>query len=413
MKESYSLYDLNEYLRRVVALNFTEPIWIRCEISQCSESRGNYYLNLIEKDDNHKIIAKSNASIWYKTTLYLKNKLKDLFGSILSDGTEVLIRANIEFHEVYGLSLNIVDIDPSYTIGQMEIQRQKIVKRLEDEGLVYLNQRLQMPNVIQHIAVISSKTAAGYADFINQIEHNEYGYDIKHDLYHVAVQGDKMEGEILNALMKIDLNSEEYDCVVIIRGGGSKLDLAGFDSYEIAYRIAKTSIPVITGIGHEVDDTVADLVAHTAVKTPTAAAVYIIDTNLQYEMLLTDAFQQIVSRSKQKMEWSKLGLDKLQTQLHLIPRQLLAQAKGNLDILHNALQYRLSHTLTEKKNNLSRAEQLIKISSPEYVLSKGYFIIKKDNKSISDLSLLDIGDLVTVQGRHHEMDATINSKRKK
>ena len=287
MPSSYSLYELNEYIRRVIALNFAEPIWVNAEISQIKEVRGNVYMDLVYHDDQtNEIKAQISAGIWFKSYLFLKNKLGALLPSLLSEGTHVLLKVQVEFTERYGMKLIVEDIDPSFTIGQMEMNRQKILQKLFDEGLTHQNKLTKLPVVIQRIAVISSDNAAGYIDFINHLSQNPYGYQFKTTLFRASLQGQNTEREVCQALNDISEDASKYDCTVIIRGGGSKLDLAWFDNFNIGARIAKSPIPVMTGIGHDINATVADTVAHTTLKTPTAAADFIISHNICFEYLL-------------------------------------------------------------------------------------------------------------------------------
>ena len=197
---SYTLFELNEYIKRVIALNFQEPVWIECEISQVKESRGNFYLDFVQKkEDSDEVVAQSSGYLWYKSALFLKKKLGDLFAALLKDGTAVKIKVYIEFHERYGLKLNIEDIDPSFTIGQLEMLRQKIIQRLKEEGKLNSNKLIPIPSVVQKIAVISSETAAGYIDFVQQIQHNIYGYQFTHTLFSAALQGSNTEKKVTAA----------------------------------------------------------------------------------------------------------------------------------------------------------------------------------------------------------------------
>ena len=282
--ESYSLFQLNEYIRRVIALNFREPLWIEAEIAQIKDSRGNQYLELIEKDEEGEgVIAQVSGAIWYRQVQFIKRKLGDIVYDLLEEGTQVRLKCKIDFHERYGLKLVIEDIDPNYTFGKLELKRQEIINKLEEGGLMDLNKGLIVPSVIQKIAVISSATAAGYQDFKNQLLNNGYGYTFKIDLYDGAVQGVNVESNTVNSIKEIIASKTNYDIVAVIRGGGSKLDLSGFDNYKIAEAIALSEIPFVIGIGHDIDSTVTDLVACLSLKTPTAVADYVIDRNMSYE----------------------------------------------------------------------------------------------------------------------------------
>ena len=266
--QSYSLFELNEYVRRVFALNFQEAIWVRCEIAQINASRGHFYLNLIEKSsEKETVIAQSSAILWAGQYRQLRRKYKKLLDSLLQNGIAILIQVKVDFDERYGLKLLIEDIDPSYTVGQMELKRQAILETLLKKGLLEVNSRIRLPKAIQRIAIISSESAAGLQDYLNHLAINAYGYQFSNQLFSAAMQGANVEKEVLQQLKKIALLKENYDVVIIIRGGGSKLDLAAFDNLELGMAIAKFPLPVLVGIGHEIDETILDRVAHTSLKT--------------------------------------------------------------------------------------------------------------------------------------------------
>ena len=412
--ENFTLYDLNEYIRRVVALNFTEPIWVSCEITQCKDSRGNLYLDLVDKDElTQKNRATANAVIWYKTHLFLKNKLGELLPAILKEGVHVLFKVRVEFHEVYGLKLVIEDVDPAYTLGLMELERQKTIERLKAERLHHLNAGLSLPLVMQRVCVISSQTAAGYADFIHQLADNAYGYDIQYELKHVAVQGSKMEEEVCRALMDVDRRHEEFDCIVIIRGGGSRMDLAGFDNYEIAVRIARSRLPVFTGIGHEVDDTVADMVSHTALKTPTAVASYIIEHNARFEGALQESAMRIERSVRQTLDHHKNLADLNKQKIIAAYRSRIGESRLKLEQQISRLNFALQSSLKNIASKIDFAEHLIQSSTPEYYLNKGLAIIEKDGKIIRDLASLEKDDAINIVGAKVELLSTINEKKVK
>ena len=227
MQSSYSLFELNEYIRRVFALNFQDAIWIRCEIAQINASRGHHYLNLIEKSaEGEHIIAQSSAVLWASKYRQLRRQHKKLLSELLQNGVAVLLQVKIDYDERYGLKLLIEDIDPSYTMGQMELKRQQILETLQQENLLGVNSQIPLPTAIQRVAIISSETAAGLQDYLNQIATNSYGYQLSNQLFPAAMQGANVEKEVLRQLKKIAFLKDNYDAVIIIRGGGSKLDLS-------------------------------------------------------------------------------------------------------------------------------------------------------------------------------------------
>jgi exodeoxyribonuclease VII large subunit len=386
MPASYSLYELNEYIRRVVALNFSEPIWVNAEISSVKEVRGNVYLDLVYHDEKtNDINAQISAGIWYKSYLFLKNKLGALLPSLLKEGTHVLIKVQVEFNERYGMKLIVEDIDPSFTIGQMEMNRQRILQKLHDEGLIHLNKLRKIPSVIQNIAIISSATAAGYIDFINHLSQNVYGYQFKTSLYQASLQGQNTEREVCQALDDIKENNIAFDCILIIRGGGSKLDLAWFDNFNIGARIAKSPLPVITGIGHDIDSTVADSVAHLSIKTPTAVADYIIQHNMEFETNITETTHWISQIARRYVRQHELMLQQTTQMLGVLPHEMLKKQHFNIDFTYSQVLTIAKTKLKSQKEFLAFADKQIAIQDPKNILRKGYVIARQGNKTVQRL----------------------------
>jgi exodeoxyribonuclease VII large subunit len=406
---TYSLLELNTYIKQVVALNFEDPVWITCEISQIRTSRGQVYMELIQQNEEQTdIVATSGATIWYKNHLFIKKKLGDLYDAILQDGTQVSLKIQVAFHERYGLKLNVVDIDPTYTIGQLEMQRQQIVERLKTEGILYDNAAVDLPIVFRRVAVISSEQAAGYKDFMHQLHDNSYGYAFDTTLYHVAVQGVKVEAEVVQTLMQIKAAAEDYDCVVIIRGGGSRLDLAGFDNYNIGYHIATCPIPVFTGIGHEIDNTVADIVAHTSVKTPTAAADFLVEFNLHFESAIIDLAQRIQQGARVEVQQHAAQLDSLSSRLSLMARHLINQRDRDLESFDNTIEVAARHLITTRRQDIDHLEQLVNIMDPKEVLKRGYAILTKAGRVAKSIKDVNKGDQVEIQVYDGSIDASVN-----
>ncbi len=380
MPASYSLFELNEYIRRVIALNFNEPIWVNCEISQVKEVRGNVYLDLIYQDEKTgEITAQVSASVWYKSYLFLKNKLGDLLPSILKEGSHVLLKVTVEFNERYGLKLVVEDLDPSFTIGQMEMKRQKIIQKLTDDGLIDRNKETRLPSVVKHIAIISSETAAGFIDFRNHILENSYGYTFDMDLYQIALQGANTERDFIKAFMQIEDRSKDYDCILVIRGGGSKLDLGAFDHYNIGAKIGKSKIPVITGIGHDIDSTIADICAFESCKTPTAVADYIIEHNYAFEAKVLDAVYWIGQTAKQIVRHAELTLNQSIQLLQILPADIIREQYSMID---QGIETTMIHTrnrISKAKDALDFASKHIALLDPKLVLKRGYAIIRQED----------------------------------
>ncbi|OFX22782.1 MAG: exodeoxyribonuclease VII large subunit [Bacteroidetes bacterium GWA2_31_9b] len=301
MNQKISLLELNKQIQEKINVNFPESIWVIAEISEIKINRnGHCYLELIEKDlINENIIARNRATIWAFTFRILKPYFESTTGQELTQGIKILFRAKIEFHEVFGLSLNITDIDPNYTLGELAQKKAETIMRLENEGVINMNKELELPLVIQKIAIISSDTAAGYQDFINQLINNKNQFKYYTKLFPSIMQGVQAEESIIKSLELIYKYEDFFDIVVLIRGGGSQADLNCFNSYLLATNIAQFPIPILTGIGHDKDESVSDIVAHTKLKTPTAVAEYINAYNQNFEdhidYLKTEIYQSLLN----------------------------------------------------------------------------------------------------------------------
>lgn len=386
--EAYSLLEVNQYVKRVLALNFEEPFWVECEINQVSESRSNLYLDLIEKDEHSdNILAKNSGTIWYRQLSFIRKKLGDLSDSIIADGVKVKLKVDLEYSERYGLSLNVLDIDPSYTFGQFELNRQKILAKLKEKGRIELNGQLELPTVIQKVAVISSSTAAGFQDFKNQLNNNSYGYAFNAQLFPAAMQGQKTEREVVAALREIQ--ELDFDVVAIIRGGGSKLDLSSFDNYNIAHTISDMKIPVFTGIGHDIDMTVTDLVANQILKTPTAAADFIIEHNLTFESDVQYLLTYIQQRSKDILHECKYNLTQIENEIKTIPRITLNTIQMELDQLNLSAKEAAGHILKSRSDAIDNIEKIFDLLDPVKVLKRGYTLVLQDGQYKTGVKKLD------------------------
>lgn len=405
--ESYSLFQLNEYIRRVVALNFREPLWIEAEIAQVNDSRGNQYIELIEKDDaGEAVVAQISAVIWYRNYKFIEKKIGELLFDLLEEGTQVRVKCVVDYHERYGLKLKIEDIDPNYTFGKLELKRQEIINRLESEGLLELNKALIIPSVIQKIAVISSAGAAGYQDFKNQLLQNAYGYTFKLDLYDCAVQGVKVESETKDAIAEIIHSPMSYDIVAIIRGGGSKLDLSGYDNYEIAKDIALSEVPFIIGIGHDIDSTVTDMVACLSLKTPTAVADYIVDRNMTFEARVESQVSNIYRAATAMLKSNEMKLTTIKDQLSSAARYHVQSELGAIKSLEDSMSHVLATKFLEANHLLERMSLMLDAKDPATIMSQGYGFITKNKEVIKSKKQLKKGDPIDI----NLIDGSIKSK---
>ncbi|HAA16033.1 MAG TPA: exodeoxyribonuclease VII large subunit, partial [Cytophagales bacterium] len=299
MQTPLTLAELNTKVKSTLEEQLEPSYWVIAEIGSMQVAqRGHAYLELVEKQDE-QITAKLRANIWAYTYRVVSGWFQSVTGSPLQAGLKVLVHGVVTYHEVYGLSLNIKDIDPNFTLGERARQRMEVLQKLEADGVLEMNQELALPLVPQRIAVVSSATAAGYEDFMEQITHNGYGYRVHTQLFRAVMQGDQATESIIGALHEVHNAPRPFDAVVIIRGGGSQLDLDCFDTYELAATVAQFPLPVITGIGHERDETIVDMVAHTRMKTPTAVAEFLIQGLRAFEenvLLLEERLQQYTQR---------------------------------------------------------------------------------------------------------------------
>lgn len=392
MDKKITLSELNTQIKDTLLEAFPTTFWVVAEISECKENRnGHCYLELIEKEED-KIIARSRATIWSYTFRMLKPYFETTTHQVFGEGIKILVQVSVEFHEAYGLSLNIKDIDPTYTVGDMALQRKIIIERLQEEGVFEMNKELELPLVPQKIAVISSETAAGYQDFMNHLQNNEFGFVFYTRLFKAVMQGDQTVSSIISALERIFSYDDYFDAVVIIRGGGATADLSSFDNYDLALNITQFPLPVLTGIGHEKDDTVVDLVAHTRLKTPTAVAEFLIkgmarfyDKLLEYESFSVQKVQSVISENENLLERIVTNLQFLVSE-YINEKQAMLNHKANkflqviseynfgkkyeISAQENQLKNAISIWQLENKNNINQKLRILKRLAGETVLKE-------------------------------------------
>lgn len=420
-RRELSLLELNNLVRGAVSEAFPGTCWVRAEMSdvRTNASSGHCYLEFIEKNPiTGQLVARARGSIWAKTFRMLKPYFEMETGQLFASGLKVLVKVSVEFHELYGYSLTVLDIDPAYTLGDMLRKRMEIIRQLKEEGVFTLNKELPFPVLPKRIAVITSPTAAGYEDFLNQLANNKAGYPFYPKLFPALMQGERTEESVIAALDRIYHHIDCFDVVVIIRGGGSTSDLNSFDSYLLAANCAQFPLPVITGIGHERDDTILDMVAHTRMKTPTAVAEFLIGRMDAAAEELEDLQQEVSELAstillKQKNFLQLLGarlpvivtnrIERNRSFLQMAGNKLPASAsamllrrRSTLESLQMQLQNRAASRLAEGTRFILLTEQFIKMASPDYVLKRGYSLSLKDGKIIKHATDLNPGDeLVT------------------
>lgn len=406
---SLRLYQLNEYVRRVIALNFTESIWINCEIASFRESRGHAYLELIEKSDfDDEIIAQASAVIWRTQLNNFYKKLGNEAQAVLQSGKEVLIKIKVDFNAKYGLKLIIEDIDLSFTIGKLALKRQSILEELSKLNLIDKNKSISLPIVIQRLAIISSPTAAGWFDFQNHMQQNQYNYHFILDFYPSAMQGSLVESELCEQLKKIGKKANQYDCIIIIRGGGGKVDLSDFDNLKIATMIANSPLPVLTGIGHEIDESVADIVANTSLKTPTAVADFIISYNLAFENKILNMGWAVSEAVRRNIIIQDEKLSASIQKLNWLSSSSIGKFKASLEALRKDLPQYILQKIKRQGIELEGISKLLLQLSPEAHLKRGYTISLFKGKAITETNFPLVGDKIVTKTLNGTLFSTID-----
>jgi exodeoxyribonuclease VII large subunit len=402
MERAISLFELNALVRRSITECLPDEYWVQAELSDVRVAAGGHcYLEFIQKDTRgNNLIAKARGVIWASRFALLRPAFEEETGQAFVSGIKVLVQVSVVFHELYGYSLTVLDIDPSYTVGDMMRRRREILKQLEEDGVLTLNKELSLPLLPQRVAVISSPTAAGYGDFMHQLTHHPQHFYFHTELFPALMQGEQTERSVLAALDAIMDRSEDFDVVVIIRGGGATSDLSGFDTYLLAAACAQFPLPIITGIGHERDDTVIDSVAHTRVKTPTAAAEYLIGC-------MTAAADRVTSLAVRIQEGVAANLQRrhhrLQSLRNRIPASVLrrlSNARLSLLVMQKDIARLAPAAIASRRHQLAIIRQRLQDASPEKMLARGYSLTLKDGKVVKDASILHPGDVIeTVFGK--------------
>jgi exodeoxyribonuclease VII large subunit len=407
-RKEISLFELNGQIKEKINLSFAGAYWVKAEMSDVRANvSGHCYLEFIEKSAaTGQMLAKARGAIWAKTFRMIKPYFEQETGQSFASGLKVLVKVTVEFHELYGYSLTVLDIDPAYTVGDMLRRRMEIIHRLQQEGVFNLNKELELPVLPARIAVITSPTAAGYEDFVNQLTGNKKGYPFYLKLFPAIMQGEKTEASVIASLDRIYQYSDCFDAVVIIRGGGATSELASFDSYLLAANCAQFPLPVITGIGHDRDDTVLDLVAHTRMKTPTAVAEFLIGRMDLAAGEVSQLQQAVVSLSLNRMERSRSQLHMLVSKLPVTATNLINRHNTLLADSKNRLQQAVDRKVMDANRYMQLTEQYITMVSPEYIMKRGYSLTLKEGKIMKRAASFTTGDELTTRF----VDGEIKSK---
>lgn len=428
--KALSLFELNNLVHEALEATFDHTYWLTAELSECRvAANGHCYVELVEKnDDSRVLIAKARGNIWRNTYPLLAATFEHETGQKLQPGLKILVEAKVTFHELYGYALNIIDIDPTYTLGDMARKRKEILAQLEADGVLTLNKELALPRPLSRIAVISSSTAAGYGDFCDQLEKSPYRFTTR--LFPAIMQGEHVEGSVIEALDSIAEEQEAWDAVVIIRGGGAVSDLNGFDTYLLAANVAQFPLPILTGIGHERDDTIIDVVAHTRLKTPTAVAAFLIErqrdeyeTLLQMEKNLQQNICRKLEKERNRFEQNgrryqmatasychreKANLLKLTSLLEKQIFQLIQQQQFQLNSLQQVYEKAVATQISHEQIKLASIGKQLALAGPERILKMGFSITYHQGKAVKSASLLKSGSRLTTRLAEGSITSTVD-----
>lgn len=451
--------SLRQYTSEIANSIRTNPVlqsrWVIAELSDVSERGGHCYMELVEKDDRGVTIARLRGTIWANNFAYkIKPKFEQITGQKFKSGLKVMLFGSASFHEQYGLSFNITDVDPSFTIGDMERIRREIIETLTREGIVNCNRMLQMPRVPQRIAIISAKGAAGYGDFMNQLQSNPVGFKFYTYLFEATMQGETTSNSVIKALNDIEMTIDLWDCVVIIRGGGATSDLNGFDNLELARRVATFALPVVVGIGHERDRTVLDDIANVRVKTPTAAAEWLIMCAQQTLDQALALANQVARYVKDRTSGASKQLSHIEGTIPIIAKQQIIKSKSNLAAIASALPYMTKNkilsanrtidalardvqhsaigkisaaqtylktmsdalanaapkAIVNQDKRLKALENIVEALSPQKTLKRGFSLTKVNGKTVKSIDQLADNDVITTYLADGEITSVVNKK---
>lgn len=397
--QALTLFELNSHIRSLIEEGMESTYWVQGELIEGRQGYGgHFYGELVEKSEaTGTVVARARITIWARTYNILALRFREETGQSLKAGLKVLMQVRVTFSELYGFSLNVLDIDGTYTLGDMARRRQEILQRLEEDGIIDDNKTLPLPVLMQRIAVISSATAAGYGDFCKHLLENEWGLAFRVELFPAVMQGQHVPESIAAALSAIADEAEKWDAVVIIRGGGATSDLSDFDSYLLAACIAQHPLPVITGIGHDRDETVLDYVAHTPVKTPTAAAAFIIEYQLEHLAHLRDLQRRIPMAATMIMQRGAQRLELLRQRLPSMASMMVQKEQERLARVSMLMPISARRTLEMQSHRLELLSQRLKSMDPELLLSRGYSITLCNGQIVTHASQVTEGAQITTR----------------
>lgn len=411
MQETLTLSELQRLVKQTLHERFALPLWVGAEISEIKVNySGHCYLELVEKGGPGETpSAQARAVIWRSNYPRIAGYFEAETGQRLVAGIRILAKAVVTYHELYGFSLQILDIDPSYTLGDLERQRQQTIARLQQDGVWDLNRETAMPAVVQRIAVVSSAQAAGYRDFCKELERSPYAFRPR--LFDAVMQGDAAEASVIAALCAVADDAEAFDAVALIRGGGSRNDLRCFDAYRLCSYVAQFPLPVVTGIGHDKDTSVADLVAHTALKTPTAAAGWLIERAAAFESRLDTASLQLHDAATGLIRRHETALERLGHEIRLHAHGLLDRQRTLLQARSEALPEAVRRFVTHTAERLDAARELAESRSPRRILRLGFAVVRDAGKPLLSVNDTAAGRSLDIEVADGTFTATVKEKR--
>ena len=405
-----TLVELNGLVRDAIENALPEEYWVEAELSECREHGGHCYMELIEKDERSATpVARASAKCWRQTWVMVKPYFERTTGQQLRAGMKVLLRVYAQFHEAYGFSWIVSDIDPTYTLGDMARKRQEIIRQLKEEGVFDLQRELHIPTFAKRIAVISAEHAAGYGDFCRQLEDNDYGFKFDVTLFPAIMQGEQVEASVVDALNEIYQRISDFDVVCILRGGGATADLSGFDTLALAENVAQFPLPIITGIGHERDESILDMISNTRVKTPTAAAALLTDNLLRVLERLDDASQRLSYAVNQRINSQKTRMATLTTLIPTLALRIVSDQRHRIETTKSRLPIAIERRLTHQKHLLESLSLKLQGFDPQLLLSRGYSITLKDGRAVRDPQQLKPGDEIETRVEKGTIQSVVKS----
>lgn len=429
-RRAMTLLELNGLVRSVIEGTLSGEYWVEAELAEARESRGHCYMELIQKDPRSATpVARAQAKCWRQTWAVVRPYFERATGQTLHAGLQVMLRVYAQFHEAYGFSWIVTDIDPTYTLGDMARKRLEIIRRLKEEGVFDLNKELPLPLFTQRIAVVSSATAAGYGDFCAQLAANEYGYRFTTRLFEAVMQGEKVEQSVIAALNRINAEADSFDCVVIIRGGGATSDMSGFDTLALAENVANFPLPVITGIGHDRDESVLDMVSHTRVKTPTAAAALLVGRLRTVDEQI-DALRQRLARAvtatltaEGRRVWHiaeriptlfavvktrrTARIDLLATRINAAAMRQVAAARQRTEAAAQAAWPAAARAVEAQRHRLLLLAQRADALDPALLLRRGYSITTIGGRALRNAADVKAGDVIETRLEEGTIKSTV------